>query len=303
VVVNATGIFADALRRMDDAAADRVVALSRGSHIVLDAGFLPGEAAILVPRTEDGRVVFLVPWQGRTLVGTTDISVASPELEPVPTPEEIDYLLRYASLYLSRAPGREDVLAAFAGLRPLVRGDASTTARLGRDHAVLVSGSGLVTITGGKWTTYRRMAQDAVDRAAEVAGLPVRRCVTERCALNGSETSDARWREIGASATEIRAYESRYPGTLHSNLPYSAAMAAYVVDREMPVNLDDVLSRRLRALLLHAAASVEAAPAVASLMAERRGHDEAWIASQIERYRDLARTYGLEQSAPGRSAS
>jgi glycerol-3-phosphate dehydrogenase len=293
VVVNATGIFTDTLRRMDDPAAEPIMAQSRGTHIVLDHSFLPGNAAILVPRTDDGRVVFIIPWEGRTLVGTTDIPVDGPEMEPIPSEEEIEFLLRYAALYLSRAPRREDVLGAFAGLRPLVRGNAASTAQLSRDHTLMVSDAGLVTITGGKWTTYRHMAEDTVTRAAQVGNLPARPCVTDRLKLAGAEATDPRWRELGAGGEEIFEYEGRYGGLLHPRLPYSQAMAAYVIDREMPVNLDDVLSRRLRALLLDTAASVEAAPGIARLMAERQGHSESWVTDQVERYRDLARRYGL----------
>src|SRR5947209_10066019 len=206
---------------MDNSAAPSIMAQSRGTHIVLDHSFLPGEAAILVPKTDDGRVVFIIPWQGRTLVGTTDIPVDGPELEPVATEEEIEFLLHYAALYLDRAPRREDVLAAFAGLRPLVKGSAGTTAQLSRDHTLLVSGSGLITITGGKWTTYRRMAQDTVNRAAEVGNLPARPCVTERCKLVGADSTDPRWRQLGATGDEIFDYESRYVGMLHRDLPYS----------------------------------------------------------------------------------
>lgn len=293
VVVNAAGIFTDELRRMDDPDAAPIMAQSQGTHIILDHRFLPGDAAILVPKTSDGRVVFIIPWEGRTLVGTTDIAVSGPEMEPVPSEEEIRFLLRYAALYLSTAPRREDVLSAFAGLRPLVKGNAGSTAQLSRDHTLLVSDSGLVTITGGKWTTYRRMAQDTVTRAGQVGGLPAKPCVTERLRLSGSSSIDPRWRELGATPQEIFDYEGRYTGLLHPRLPYSSAMAAYVIDHEMPVNLDDVLSRRLRALLLDAEASVEAAPGVARLMAEKAGHDEAWVESQLQRYRDLAAGYGL----------
>jgi glycerol-3-phosphate dehydrogenase len=278
---------------MDDPAADTILSHSRGTHIVLDHSFLPADSAILVPRTDDGRVVFIIPWEGRTLAGTTDIPVDRAELEPIPTEEEIEFLLRYARLYLSKQPVRSDVLAAFAGLRPLVRGNTGSTAQLSRDHTLLVSDAGLVTITGGKWTTYRRMAQDTVTRAAQVGGLPARACVTERLRLVGADSTDPRWRELGATGEEIFDYEARYAGLLHPRLPYSRAMAAYVIDREMPVSLDDVLSRRLRALLLDAAASVEVAPDVAQLMAELQGRDDAWVQSQVERYRMLAQRYGL----------
>jgi glycerol-3-phosphate dehydrogenase len=296
-VINATGIFTDRLRRMDDPGAQSIMAQSRGTHIVLDHRFLPGEAAILVPKTSDGRVVFIIPWEGRTLVGTTDIPVDGPEMEPTATEEEIEFLLRYAARYLSTPPRRQDVLAAFAGLRPLVKGNAGSTAALSRDHTLLVSDSGMVTITGGKWTTYRRMAQDAVTRAAHVGGLAERPCVTERLKLVGSGSTDARWRELGATAQVIFEYEAKHSGMLHPRLPYSFAMVAYVVEHEMPVHLDDVLSRRLRALLLDAAASVEAAPDVAALMAQLQGRDATWIAQELERYRALASTYGAVQAA------
>ncbi|HEX6506534.1 MAG TPA: glycerol-3-phosphate dehydrogenase/oxidase [Chloroflexota bacterium] len=293
VVVNATGIFTDRIRHMDDPTAVPIIACSQGTHIVLDRSFLPGDAAILVPRTSDGRVVFIIPWEGRTLVGTTDIPVDRPEMEPIPSEEEIAFLLRHAALYLSRAPRREDVLSAFAGLRPLVRGTAASTAQLSRDHTLLVSQSGLVTVTGGKWTTYRLMAQDAVTRAAEVGGLPAGPCVTQNLRLDGADATNPRWKELGANDAEIKEYEARYPEPIHERLPYSFAMAAYVIDREMPVELDDVLSRRLRALMLDAEASVEAAPRVVRLMAEQQGHDEAWANRQLERYRVLASQYGL----------
>lgn len=302
VVVNATGIFTDELRRMDDPGAPRIMAQSRGTHIVLDHSFLPGEAAILVPKTSDGRVVFIIPWEGRTLVGTTDIPVDGPEMEPVPTEEEIEFLLRYAAIYLARPPARDDVLAAFAGLRPLVKGDAGSTAQLSRDHTLLVSDSGLVTITGGKWTTYRRMAQDTTTRAAQVGALPARPCVTETLKLTGSGSTDPRWRELGATAQDIFEYEAKYAGLLHPRLPYSYAMAAYVIDNEMPINLDDVLSRRLRALLLDAEASVEAAPGVARLMAERQGRDASWEEDQVNTYRELAARYGI-RSQPAASVA
>lgn len=292
-VVNAAGIFADDLRRMDDPEAEPVLSHSRGTHIVLDHSFLPGDTAILIPRTEDRRVVFIIPWEGRTLVGTTDVPVTAVEMEPMVPEDDIDYLLRYASRYLSRVPQRRDVLGAFCGLRPLVKGSAASTAALSRDHVLLVSESGLITVTGGKWTTYRRMAEDAIDRAARSSGLPQRLCVTGTLTLFGAESTDPRWRELGASTGEIEEYDRRYTGSLHPDLPYTHAMAAYVVDHEMSVNLDDVLSRRLRALYLNSAASIEIAPMVARLMADRQGHSEGWVEKQVAGYGGLARRYGL----------
>jgi glycerol-3-phosphate dehydrogenase len=291
-VVNATGVFTDAIRRMDDAEAPPIVAVSQGVHLVLDRVFLPGETAIMVPRTDDGRVVFLIPWQGRTLVGTTDTPRPAPDMEPEALETEIAFLLKHAGRYLTRAPRRDDVLSVFAGLRPLVKGMGDeNTAALSRDHTLLVSASGLVTITGGKWTTYRRMAEDTVNRAAREAGLAHAVCRTESLCLHGADAPPGPWREFGADGATIDALEARYPGPLHPDLPYTMAMAAHVIREEMPVRLEDVLSRRLRALLLNARAATECAPAVATLMAEIQGRDPAWIERETDDFERLAEKY------------
>lgn len=290
VVVNATGVFTDAIRHMDDPQAAPIVTASQGSHLVLDGSFLPGDMALMVPRTADGRVVFLIPWHGRALVGTTDIPVEGPAVEPAPREDEIAFILEHAGRYLSRQPGRADVLSAFAGLRPLVKG-RGRTADLSRDHTLITSPSGLVTITGGKWTTYRRMAEDATDAAARVANLPNRPCPTRDLALWGADAPPGPWRELGASEDQIRAYEERFSGDLHPRLPYTEAMAAWVIENEMPVHLEDVLSRRLRALLLDAAAAVEAAPRVAALMARLQQRDPAWTTQETAAFTHLAQSY------------
>jgi glycerol-3-phosphate dehydrogenase len=290
-VVNATGIFTDQIRRMDDPEAPSIISLSRGSHIVVGDSFLPGKTGILVPRTEDRRVVFILPWEGRALIGTTDVPVDRAEMEPVPSEEEIWFLLRHAATYLDRPPAREDILSAYAGLRPLVRAGSRATSRLSRGHAILTSRSGLVTITGGKWTTYRKMSEDAVTRAAEVGGLPLRACPTSALRLVGSDDSRPDWRETGAGASEITEYDSQWSGMLSPRLPYSLAMTAYVIDREMPVHLDDVLSRRLRALVLDSEESIALAPKVADLMASRQGRSATWASKEIDRYTRLAARY------------
>lgn len=292
-VVNATGAFADAIRRMDDPGAVPIIAASQGSHIVFDSSFMPGDTALMIPRTADGRVVFLIPWHGRVLAGTTDIPVDGPSDEPAPRDDEIAFILEHAGRYLRRRPGRADILAAFAGLRPLVKG-RGRTADLSRDHTLLVSPSGLVTITGGKWTTYRRMAGEATDAAARVAGLPVHPCPTRHLTLWGADAPPGPWREFGVLSGDIRDYERRFPGVLHPRLPYTRAMAAAVTENEMPNHLEDVLSRRLRALLLDARAAVEAAPEVAALMASLLGRDAAWMRREIAAFTRLARTYWVE---------
>jgi glycerol-3-phosphate dehydrogenase len=301
-VVNATGVFADGLRRMDDSKSEPILAPSQGIHLVLDRRFLPGDSAVLVPHTDDGRVLFAVPWQGRVVVGTTDTPVTEPLLEPRPLAQEVEFLLGHAARYLAEDPRPEDVLSCFAGLRPLVRGEAKSTAALSRDHTLLVSLSGLVTITGGKWTTYRKMGEDTVDQAALVAGLDERPSRTPDLRLHGwtdpaVEADPAhRWTAYGSDAPELARLAAENPGwgePLHPNLPVSLCEVAWAARHEMARTVEDVLSRRTRALLLDARASVEIAPAVAACLAAELGRDDAWAQGQVEAYRELALGYIL----------
>ncbi|MDX1932323.1 MAG: glycerol-3-phosphate dehydrogenase/oxidase [Capsulimonadales bacterium] len=274
-VINATGVFCDAVRRMDDPTAKNIVAPSQGAHLVLPKSFLPGDSAIMVPHTSDGRVLFAVPWHDRVVVGTTDIGVESPVLEPRPMEEEIAFILTTSAKYLQQAPQRSDVLSVFAGLRPLVKsGDGKNSAALSRDHTILISDSGLITITGGKWTTYRKMAQDVVDQAETVAGFDRRPCVTEDLPIVAGPT-DA-------------------PGTpLSPNLPYTDADIRNAVRDEMAQTVEDTLSRRTRALLLDARASREIAPAVARIMAAELGKDETWQRDTVAEFDRVAAGYLL----------
>jgi glycerol-3-phosphate dehydrogenase len=197
VIVNATGPFSDEVRRLDDPQAPAMIAPSQGIHLVLDRSFLPGDAAIMVPRTSDGRVMFAIPWHGRSLVGTTDTPITNVSLEPRPLPEEIDFILETAGQYLCKPPARENVLSVFTGIRPLVKaGEGRNTAALARDHTVEISRSGLVSIAGGKWTTYRRMAEDCVDQASTLAGLEARPCVTPELRMHGHDESAERFGDL-----------------------------------------------------------------------------------------------------------
>lgn len=297
-VINATGVFADGIRRMDDSGAPEIVTASQGVHIVLPREFLPGDSAIMIPRTDDGRVLFAVPWHGRVVVGTTDTPRDQISDEPRALPEEREFLMQHAARYLTRDPQPGDVLSIYAGLRPLVcRGDAKSTAVLSRDHTILISGSGLLTITGGKWTTYRKMAEDVVNRAEEVAQLENRQCKTESLRLHGA-TQDAgptqRWNVYGTDSAAIGDLirgDASLAQPIHPKLEYPKAEIVWHVREEMARTVEDVLARRTRALFLDAKAAIEAAPATAGIIAREIGRDEAWAARSTAEFRSMAAGY------------
>ena len=300
VVINATGAFSDGLRRQADPAAAPMISPSQGIHIVLNADFLPGSNAIMVPHTSDGRVLFAIPWHGHVLVGTTDTPVEKVTPEPVALESEIDFILSTAAQYLAKAPARDDVLSVFAGIRPLVRAEGvSNTAALSRDHVIHIDSSGLMTICGGKWTTYRRMAEDCVDQAATFSQLPDRPCVTRELKIHGAqvESSDLGALAVyGSDATEVRKLTASNPGMgelLHRDLPYIKAELIWAIREEMARTLEDVLARRTRALFLNARAALEIAPTVSDLMAAELGWSEGTKAAQLASFRELAANYIL----------
>jgi glycerol-3-phosphate dehydrogenase len=300
VVINATGPFADEVRRMADAAIEPMVAASQGIHLVFDGSFLAGDSAIMVPHTSDGRVMFAIPWHGHTLVGTTDTPIPEATPEPVALEQEIEFILRTAALYLDKRPERGDVLSVFVGIRPLVRAGASgNTAALSRDHTIRIESSGMVTICGGKWTTYRHMAEDCVNQAATLAKLPERPCMTAHLNIHGFHTSAdkfGRLRVYGADAPAVRALEESDPAwaePLDPALPYTGAEVVWAARREMARTLEDVLARRTRALFLNARAAVAMAPRAAALLAGELGKDTAWQTLQLEEFRRLAANYAV----------
>jgi glycerol-3-phosphate dehydrogenase len=298
VVINATGAFCDSVRQMAKPDAAPLIAPSQGIHLVFDRSFLPGNNAIMVPHTSDGRVLFAIPWHGHTLVGTTDTPVSSPMLEPVPFEAEVEFILTTAADYLHKAPERSDVLSAFAGIRPLVRsGDARNTASLSRDHTIHIDSSGLLTITGGKWTTYRHMAEDCVNQAATLARLLEKPCVTAHLNIHGFHKHADKFGHLavyGADATAIQDLirsDERLGERLHPALPYCGAEVLWAARFEMARTVEDFLARRTRALFLNARAAVAMAPTVAALMVAELRLDQGWQDGQVRAFQELAKGY------------
>ena len=297
VVINATGPFSDDVRRLGQPDAEPLIAPSQGVHLVFEASFLQAETAILVPHTRDGRVMFAIPWHGHALVGTTDTPVTHFDEEPRPLAGEIDFILETAADYLARPPRREDILSAWAGIRPLVGAGSGSTAQLSRDHTIHVDRNGLLSIAGGKWTTYRKMAEDAVTQAALLAALDERDCVTRRLHIHGFHTHARKFGALsvyGSDATAIEDLIRAQPSLgaqLHPDLPYVEAQVVWAVRREMARTLGDVLSRRMRALTLNARAALEMAPRVAAIMRDELGLDDAWMQSELRRFNALAQGY------------
>jgi glycerol-3-phosphate dehydrogenase len=308
VVLNATGVFAEDILRMDSdsqqsaAAHDhpRVVP-SQGSHLVVDASFLPGSNALMIPKTDDGRVLFAIPWHGKVLLGTTDLAVKSITREPRPLHSEIEYLLEHAGRYLKRCPGESDIRSRFAGLRPLVgaRIGTSPTSTLSREHEIYAAPSGLITVIGGKWTTYRQMGEELINRAEAIGGLARRQSITATLKLHGcpAETNTAIVQSenvYGNDAAEIEALIRETPELakrLHPELPYRAADVIWAARHEMARTIEDVLARRTRALFLDAQAALAAATFVGELLQGELQRSADWKADQVQRFSEIAAGY------------
>ncbi len=294
VIVNATGVFADDVRRLDDQGASPMLTVSRGTHIVLPRTFQPGDSAIMIPQTTDGRVLFAVPWHDRVVVGTTDVAVPAVDAEPRGSAEELDFLLEHAGRYLTQRPTSADVLSTFSGLRSLVKsGAGKSTSSLSRSHVLRVEPSRLITVVGGKWTTYRKMAQDVIDQAEQVGGWEHRPCRTQDLPIHGHGVDlPEAWHErvYGCEASDVRATMPD-AAPLHPRLPYTAADVFWGMRHEMARTLEDVLARRTRALFLDARAAMDMAPTVAALMEKELDWDASHTQQQVAMFMDLARGY------------
>ena len=302
VVINATGVFADEVIHMDEPEKPQMITPSQGIHLILDKSFLPGEYAIMVPHTADGRVMFAVPWHNHVVVGTTDTLIENYSLEPVALESEIEFVLETAGEYLTKKPKREDVLSVFAGLRPLAKpeGGKKATKEISRGHKVLISISGLITVIGGKWTTYRRMAEDAIEKAIMLGGLPERECVTHHLPIHGFRMDIDPYTDpmahYGLDKEKILAIEENktWKGWLSEKLQIRKSQVAWAVRQEYARTVEDFLARRTRALFLDARESLEMAPIVAELMAKELGKNRKWRKEQVEGFREVAKNYFFE---------
>jgi glycerol-3-phosphate dehydrogenase len=296
-VINATGIFTDEIRQMADPESRDLMTFSRGSHIVVDGDFLPGSNAMLIPKTEDGRVLFAIPWKNRTLIGTTDIPVPEPTLDPSPTDEEINYMLEHVTTYLKNVPERNDILSTYAGLRPLVASNADKTSEISRDHHVEVTKPGMITVTGGKWTTFREMGEDAVDQAINSGTLSDKSSSSRDVEIHGYTTNQASSDHLSVWGSDRERINDFIEGNpewgkpLHPDLPYPRGIVPWSVRHEMARTVEDVLSRRTRCLILDARATMNCAEDVAELMVAELGYDEDWQKQQVKRFRELAENY------------
>lgn len=298
-VVNATGVFVDQILGMDDPAAAKSICVSQGVHIVLDKKFFPSSHALMIPETSDGRVLFAVPWHGKVVVGTTDTPISEPSLEPKALEKEVAFILDTASCYLSRRPIRADVLSVFAGLRPLAapKGDGHKTKEISRSHKITVSASNLFTMLGGKWTTFRKMGEDMLNYIETKLGWQHRKGTTAALPIHG-HIANVDWGDpfyfYGSDAVPLKQSMNATAGEwISESLRLHRSQVEWAVKYEMARTVEDVLSRRTRALLLDAKESIRISGEVARIMAAAFGKDETWAEVEAERYRRLAEHYIL----------
>jgi glycerol-3-phosphate dehydrogenase len=301
-IINATGVFADDLLQMDTPGKRHTIRPSQGVHIVLDKSFLPGNDALMIPKTDDGRVLFAVPWHGKVIIGTTDTPIELPSLDPIALDDEVDFILKTTAKYLTKEPQKQDVLSVFAGLRPLAapKNDKAKTKEISRSHKIYVSESQLFTMIGGKWTTFRRMAQDMVEKVEKTKGWAKTRTKTKHLRLHGykqqSEIIDSLhfYGSDREMILELMKSEPDKQEIISKRLDVSAAQVAWAVRYEMARTVEDVISRRVRCLLLDARESILIAPRVAEIMAKELSKDEQWIKDQIEDFNLVAKNYLLK---------
>jgi glycerol-3-phosphate dehydrogenase len=276
-VINATGVFSKSIMNMDSLKFKAIIRPSQGIHLVIDKKFLNGNIGILVPKTSDGRVLFAVPWLGHVILGTTDTLVNEPSIDPIPSNNEIDFILYNAQKYMSLKPTRKDVKSVFVGLRPLVAKDLKSKSKdISRKHKIIISDTGLVSVIGGKWTTYRKMAEKVIDKSIDISGLDFKKSITSDLKIsNGLKNID---------------YSK---DSLSEKFYLSENLIIYYIRNEMAINLDDIMSRRSRCLFLDIKESVFIAPKVVDIMAKELSKNNDWKKDQLKQFYKLTKIYSI----------
>ena len=296
VVINATGVFAEEIIRMDQPKIEKMIQPSQGVHIVLERRFLKSKHAILIPQTSDGRVLFAVPWKNYVVVGTTDTQVKKASEEPKALKEEVDFILKNAGKYMSVKPKKDDIKSVFAGLRPLAAtSNKQSTKEVSRSHKIDISPSGLISVLGGKWTTYRKIAEDALDKAISINKLKKKKCKTERTKLFGFKRNVS-WSDpmhvYGSLKKKVESLGGINDNKSLSNKFYiSNNIIEWSIIHEMALTVEDILARRTRCVFLDSKESKRIAPIVAQKMADVLGEDDKWIDAELKKFNKLIKNY------------
>ncbi len=299
VVINATGVFVDKILQKDSPGAKDIVQPSQGVHVVVDRKFMPSDHALMIPKTPDGRVLFAVPWHNKVVLGTTDIPKESASIEPMATEEEIDFILETAGRYLSKKPSISDVKSVFAGLRPLAASDdeGGKTKEISRGHKIYQSASGMITVIGGKWTTYRQMGEEVINRAVVVGTLPEKKSITKTLHLHGYDKNTDKRNPLhfyGSDAIQIQRLmdiKPEFEECISESLNINKAQVIWAVRHELARNVEDILARRTRALFLDAKESSRMAPVVAEILAKELDYDKSWEQNQVDEFNKLVKRY------------
>ncbi len=298
-VINAAGIFVDEVMTLDKPGHKPMVKPSQGVHLVLDMKFLQGNDALMVPKTSDGRVLFAVPWHGRVVVGTTDVLRDHPESEPRALDEEINFILQTAGLYMRPAPTRKDIITVYAGQRPLAapKNEGRKAHEISRSHKIIVSANGLITITGGKWTSYRLMAEDTIDKAIAMHLVEARKCVTKHLKIHGWRPNPDLTNHCYVYGSdepalhELESTDAEFQKKISPKYDYTVGEVVWAVRHEMARTIDDVLARRVRLLYIDAREALRVAPEVAQVIARERNLPQSWVDSQVLEFDSIARNF------------
>lgn len=297
VVINATGTLTDILlNKAEPQLQHKTISVAQGTHLVFDKAIFNSPHCLVIPETSDGRILFVSPWHDKIIVGTTDVPIEQPSIEPVAQPAEIAFILETLNRYTAKPVTKEQVRSVFCGQRPLVCDPTEkATKKISRKHEILETANGLISIVGGKWTIYRRMGEDTINYAVQRNYLPASQSVTQNFKLFGYSTSvlESVLSVYGSQADAILTIQKQTANfaKIHPDLPYLQAEVIYQVREEHAKTVEDVLARRTHAVLLDAKAARQSAKLVAQLMATELDCDEVWVERQVQAFENFITAY------------